>query len=66
MATKRTTKNYALIYFKDKKPIKRAYDTASKAFDDFEEQGCILVELFNSRGILIASIEAVNRANIII
>lgn len=53
--TKRETKNYVMIYFRDKKPIKRAYDTASKAFYDFEEKGCVLVELFNSRGTLMAS-----------
>jgi hypothetical protein len=55
MAVKRETKNYALIYFRDKKPIKKAYDTASKAFYDYEEKGCILVELFNERGTLIVS-----------
>ena len=55
MATKRETKNYAMIYFRDKKHIKRAYDTASKAFNDYEEKGCVLVELFNSGGTLIAS-----------
>ena len=55
MKTKRETKNYAMIHFNNKKPIKRAYDTASKAFYDFEEKGCILVELFNHNGILIAS-----------
>ena len=52
---KRLEKTYALIYFRDKKPIKKAYETASKAFYDYEEKGCILVELFNERGTLIAS-----------
>lgn len=55
MAVKRETKNYALIYFSGKKPIKKAYDTVSKAFNDYEEKGCVLVELFNERGTLIAS-----------
>jgi hypothetical protein len=54
MAIKRETKNHAVIYFRDKKPIKKAYDTVSKAFNDYEEKGCILVELFNERGTLIA------------
>jgi hypothetical protein len=55
MATKRETKNYALIYFRNKKPLKKAYDTASKAFYDHEDKGCVLVELFNQRGTLLSS-----------
>jgi hypothetical protein len=56
MATKkRETKNYALIYFRDKKPLKKPYDTVSKAFYDYEDKGCVLVELFNERGTLLAS-----------
>ena len=55
MATKRETKNYALIYFRDKKPLKKAYDTASKAFYDYEDKGCVFVELFNVRGTLLSS-----------
>ena len=54
MAVKRE-KKYALIYFMDKKTIKKDYETASKAFYDYEEKGCILVELFNERGTLIVS-----------
>ena len=54
MAVKRE-KTYAIIYFRDKKPIKKAYETASRAFYDYEEEGCVLVELFNERGTLIAS-----------
>ena len=57
MATKKRNKNYALIYFRDKRPIKKAYDTASKAFYDYEDMGCVLVELFNERGNLLASIK---------
>ena len=54
MATKKIeTKNYALIYFRDKKPLKKPYDTASKAFYDYEDKGCVLVELFNERGTLL-------------
>ena len=51
---KRETKNYALIYFRDKKPLKKPYDTASEAFSDYEGKGCVLVELFNERGNLLA------------
>jgi hypothetical protein len=54
MKTKRETKNYAIIYFENKKPIKRTYDTVSQAFYEYEAKGCVLVELFN-RGTLIAS-----------
>lgn len=52
-SNKRETKNYALIYFRDKKPLKKPYDTASKAFYDYEDRGCVLVELFNERGTLL-------------
>lgn len=56
MATKkRETKNYALIYFRDKKPLKKPYDTVSSALYDYEDKGCVLVELFNGRGTLLAS-----------
>ena len=54
----RKPKNYALIYFRDKKPLKKPYDTASKAFNDYEDKGCVLVELFNERGTLLASRKA--------
>ena len=53
----KTKKTYALIHFKNKKPIKRNYSTASAAFYDFEEKGCTLVELFDHRGILLSSIK---------
>lgn len=49
------TKNYALIHFGNKKPIKKAYDTVSKAFYDYEDKGCVLVELFDEKGRLLAS-----------
>lgn len=52
---KRETKNYALIYFSDKKTLKKPYDTASRAFFDYEDRGCILVELYNERGILLVT-----------
>ena len=55
LTKKRETKNYALIYFRDKKPLKKPYDTASKALYDYEDKGCVLVELFNERGTLLAS-----------
>ncbi len=56
MATKkREAKHYALIYFRDKKPLKKAYETASKAFYDYEDKGCVLVELFNEKGALVSS-----------
>lgn len=52
---KRETKNYAIIYFKNRKSIKKPFDTASRAFYEYEEKGCISVELFNERGILLSS-----------
>jgi len=42
--------NYAIIYFMDRKPLKKKYDTSTKAFSDWEEQGCVYVELFNKIG----------------
>jgi hypothetical protein len=50
MSAKRKTKNYALIYFPDKKTLKKPYDTVSEAFLDYKNKGCMLVELFNERG----------------
>jgi len=49
------SKNYTIIYFKDKKPIKKYYDSVIDAFDDYEHQGCIYVELFKKFGIKLAS-----------
>lgn len=51
---KRLTTNFAVIYF-GKKTAKKPYDTAAKAFFDHEREGCIGVELFNERGILLSS-----------
>lgn len=48
-------KNYVLIYFKNKKPIKRIYNTSSKAFFDYQLKGCIYTELFDFKGIKISS-----------
>lgn len=62
MATKKLkTKNYALIYFNDKKPLKKRYDTVSEAAYDYESEGCILVELFNEWGVLLGSINNVKQ-----
>ncbi len=52
---KRDQNTYALIYFRDKKTLKRRYDTAAKAFYDFEDQGCYLVELFDERNIRLSA-----------
>lgn len=49
------SKNYVMIHFKDKKPIKKNYDTCMKAFYDYEDDGCTYVELFNSLGTKISS-----------
>ena len=52
------TKNtYAIIYFEWKKPIKKKYNTAVKAFYDHEEKGCILTELYNEHGIRLSSMK---------
>ena len=48
-------KNYALIYFADKKPIKKNYETASKAFFDYEEMGSTYAELYDAKGIFKSS-----------
>jgi len=53
-------KNFALIHFQDKKPLKRRYETATKAMYDYLNKGCILVELYNERGILLSSIKPIN------
>ena len=47
------TKNYVLIHYKNKRPLKKYYDTASKAF--FDHDDCIYVELFNKNGVRLAS-----------
>ena len=49
------SKNYAIIHFADKKPIKKRYDSAYKAFIDYEEMGCVYAELFNEKGIRLSS-----------
>lgn len=54
---KRTTKNYAMIYCRDKEPIKKAYDTASAAYYDYLDKDLLFVKLFDARGILICTIE---------
>ncbi len=43
-------KTYALIHFKDRKPIKRRYDSVVKAYYDYENEGCTHTELFNRFG----------------
>ena len=48
-------KKYAMIYFRDKKPLKKHYETSVKAFFDYEEQGAIFVELFNEYGVKLSS-----------
>ena len=56
MRRTRETKNYALIYIDNKKPIKRAYDTASGAYYDHEHLGDkVRVELYDYRNIKLAS-----------
>ena len=52
---KKSGKSYAMIYFNDRKPLKKYYDTCMKAFYDYESQGCISVELFDYRGIKLSS-----------
>ncbi len=52
------TDKYAIIHFKDRKPLKKKYATASKAFYDHEDKGCVLVELFNANGLLLAKRQA--------
>lgn len=52
---KANTKKYAMIHFIDKKPIKRNYETSTKAFNDYEDQGCIFIELFNANGVKVSS-----------
>jgi outer membrane lipoprotein-sorting protein len=47
-------KTYALIYIGNRKPIKRSYDTSSKAFYDYEDRGCVKVELYDGRGRLLS------------
>lgn len=47
--------SYALIHFPDKKPLKKSYDTCTKAYFDYESKGCTFVELFDARGVLLAS-----------
>ncbi len=53
------TKKYAKIHFLDKKPITKAYETASKAFYDYQNEGCVLVELFDSNGLILASMKSI-------
>lgn len=48
-------KKYVLIYFKDRKPVRKHYDTSSKAYYDYQERGCIFVELFNESGVKLSS-----------
>ena len=46
---------YTLIYFQNKKPLKKRYDTSVKAFNEYQDKGCIFVELFNENNIRISS-----------
>jgi hypothetical protein len=46
---------YVLIHFTDRKPIKKHYDSAFKAFYEHEDKGCVLVELYNHNGIKLSS-----------
>jgi hypothetical protein len=50
MRANKSRSTYALIYFENKKTLKKPYETAAKAFYDYESEGCILAELYNSRG----------------
>jgi hypothetical protein len=52
------SKNYAMIYLKDKKPLKKHYETSAKAFFDHEDKGCTHVELFNEYGVKLSSYKA--------
>lgn len=52
---KKASKKYAIIYFRDKKPLKKNYETSTKAFNDYEDKGCIFVELFNENGVKVSS-----------
>jgi hypothetical protein len=52
---KRLSKNYAMIYFKDKKPLKKTYESVTMAFYDYENKGCIYIELFTPYGVKLAS-----------
>ena len=60
MRRKRESDDYALIYFMSKKPIKRAYDTATEAFGDYKARGCVFVELYNKKGSRLVSIKLSN------
>lgn len=51
---------YAVIHFAHKKPIKKRYDSAYKAFSDYEGQGSTYAELFNERGHRLSSYPASN------
>ena len=53
METKK--KKYAIIHFENKKSIKKNYETCTRAFHDYEDQGCVFVELLNSNGMRLAS-----------
>jgi hypothetical protein len=48
-------KSYAVIHFKDKKSIKKNYNTSYGAFCDHKDQGCVFAELFDERGVRISS-----------
>lgn len=48
-------KQYAIIHFEGKKPLKRTYNSCVKAFWDYEHMGCSFVELFNANGIRLSS-----------
>jgi DNA repair protein RadC len=48
-------KNYALIYFADKKSIKKRYDSAYKAFSDYENSGSVYAELYSENGVLLSA-----------
>lgn len=56
-------KSYAIIYFGDKKPLKRYYETSAKAFYDYREMGCTFVELFNGKGVKISSFPVHSQTN---
>ncbi len=58
MATSKSSKKgkeYAMIYFRDKKPLKKSYESSVRAFNDYEDKGCIFVELFNENGTKLSS-----------
>ncbi len=63
MATK--NKTYALIYFRYKKPLKKSYDSCMRAFYDYEERGCVYVELYTEYGMRLCSYPEYQHGNIV-